>query len=250
MKKEFGEGQLRGLFLRAGDSLQNPVTAYLFGGGAMCFRGQKFATKDLDLLFETRRDFSEFAAALGRLGFEKEASPRGAYERMEAAGIWQEKAGLRLDLFVDRVCGALKFSEGMRTRSEEMGRFGKLAVNTMSNEDVLLLKGITERPRDVADMAAIIRASRVDWNAVLGECIAQSDERHWYGALCNKLAQLKETQGIRAPIRAALLKLDREVLLKEKYESLRKEGMSREEAVLHLRKEYGFTRKELEKMNG
>jgi hypothetical protein len=164
---------------------------------------------------------------------------------MGAASIWEDENGFRFDLFVKTVCGALKLSERIIKRSEVLGEFSRLTVKILSSEDVVLFKGITQRPDDVNDIAAIVRTSGVDWDIILDECILQSRVEAWYGLLYDKLVELKEKHGVDAPIMKELLKLDREAVLREAYWELRKRGVRRKEA-LEMLKERGFTKKELE----
>ncbi|MEM3555970.1 MAG: hypothetical protein QXF56_04600 [Candidatus Micrarchaeia archaeon] len=146
------------------------------------------------------------------------------------------RTGLGFDLFVKTVCGALKLSDAMSDRSEMLGKFGRLTVRVVSNEDVVLFKGVTQRPDDVNDIAAIVRTSGVDWGIILDECVLQSRKKLWYGLLYDKLVELKEKHGIDAPIKKKLLELDRKAVLKEVYCEMRKR-MSKKEGLKHLEKE-------------
>lgn len=246
MRKGFGRDRLEDAFKRIGEALAGPVEAFMLGGGAMCFRGQKAATKDLDLIFRARKDEERFAAALRKLGFsETTGNVETAYEEMKAVGIWEDSGGFRLDLFVNVVCGALSLSGGMVKRSQPLAKYGKLSVLMVSNEDVILFKGITERARDEEDIEAIIKRADIDWEIVMGECVAQSGTRHWYGPFYNKLADLKENRGIAVPILDRLLRLDQKVILKSAFETRLQKGMGRKEAIEELEK-LGFTKEEIE----
>jgi len=213
----------------------------------MCFRDQKNATKDLDLVFSSAKSYHEFVRALRELGFKEPPRLERAYEKMEAASIWQDESGFRFDLFVKTVCNALSMSKGMRKRSELLGEFGRLEVRIVSNEDVILFKSVTERPGDADDIAAIARRARIDWRTVLNECIRQSRKRAWYGALCNKLEELKARHGIDIPIRRELERLYKQWLVKKAYENHLKKGLSKKQALAELKKR-GFTEKELSQL--
>jgi hypothetical protein len=249
MRKGFGRERLLAAFGEIGKVIGGPVEVFLLGGGAMCFRNQKNATKDLDLVFSSEAGYQLFTAALRKAGFKEYRPIERAYAEMEASSIWQNKDGFRLDLFVRRVCNALSISESMEKRSELLGQFGKLAVKMVSNEDVILFKGITERPRDADDIAAIIRSSRVDWDVMLEECERQSVEgRVWYGPVHNKFELLKKRYGIDVPIRRKLLAMYEREFVSSTYKRYLKAGMSRDEALSKLRKQ-GFTKKELVRLN-
>lgn len=50
MRKAFGRQELDAALSAIADHLTRPVTCHLIGGCAMTFRGQKVATKDVDLV--------------------------------------------------------------------------------------------------------------------------------------------------------------------------------------------------------
>jgi hypothetical protein len=246
MRKAFGKEELEATFKEIGKKLGKPTEVFLLGGGAMCFRNQKIATKDLDLVFEDAATFKSFFATIEKIGFKREKNLESEYEKMMAAGVWKDNGDFRFDLFVKTVCNALELSERIVGRSENLGEYGNLVVKMVSNEDVILFKGITERLDDVNDIAAIIRTSKIDWDIVFEECKLQSRKRAWYGLLYDKLIEIKEKHGIDAPIIKKLQELDNKVLLKEAYDLRIKKGLSNEEAIRELVK-MGFTRKQIEK---
>jgi len=246
MTEKFTKGDLEGVFGKIGGRLRGKVEVFLLGGGAMCFRNQKNATKELDLVFKNTKEFNAFASAIAKLGFSEPKRIETEYVEMKASGIWKNRDGLRLDLFVGKVCGVLELSEWMASRSELLGTYGNMAVKMVSNEDVILFKGITERADDANDIAAIIRTSRIKWDVVLAECAAQSDAKAWYVALYNKLVELEEMHKITVPIARRLKKLDSAAILKEAYATRINRGLSRKSAVEELIK-IGFTKEEIGK---
>ena len=244
MRKAFGKKELKNAFEKIGEKLEKPVEAFLLGGGAMVFRDQKNATKDLDLVFESEEDCKVFSKAAEETGFEKDRGLEAAYRKMMAAGVWRNAGGFCLDLFAKTVCDALELNEKMAERSTVLGEFGRLTVKMVSNEDVILFKGITERPDDANDIAAIVRTAKIDWQTILDECKTQSRKRAWYGLLYDKPVEIEEKHGIDAPIAERLSKLDKHALLKEAYENRVSKGMTRNQALEDLKKQ-GFTKKEL-----
>jgi len=245
MKKSFTKIDLEEIFRKIGGMLPRSVEVFLLGGGAMCFRNQKNATKDLDLVFKNREEFKEFANAITALGFVEPKRVENAYEEMKAAGIWEGRNGFRLDLFVSKVCGALSLSQDMAARSELLGNYGKLAVKMVSNEDVILFKGITERLDDADDIAAIIRSAAINWDIIVKECAAQSKARAWYGPLYNKLTEIQEKHGMTIPVTKQLQKLDKRAALREAYERRTGQGLTPAQAISELAK-LGFKKKEIE----
>ncbi len=59
------------LFKLISRSISKDIIAYAFGGTAMMFYGYKTATKDIDLLFETKEEFNDFIKAIENLGYSK-----------------------------------------------------------------------------------------------------------------------------------------------------------------------------------
>jgi len=245
MRKGFTRDELDGVFNQIGDSVAHSVDVFLLGGGAMAFRNQKNATKDLDLVFKNLEDFRVFVAAISKLGFEEPAKPESAYADMGASAIYQNSDGFRMDLFIRVVCGGISLSEGMVSRSELLANYGNLAVKMVSNEDVVLFKGITSRLDDVNDIAAIIRTSNIDWDIIMQECASQSETKSWYGALFNKLEELEEFHNISSPIRDKLELLYEKTLLKHAYDLRKMKGLNHEDIVKELVK-MGYNKEEIE----
>ena len=245
MRHSYEKAELEGFFRKIGEKLPSHITVFLLGGGAMAFRNQKTATKDLDLVFENGKECKEFVSAIKELAFKEKMRLEIEYEDMEArGGIWEEPGGFRLDLFVKKVCGNLQLSQGVKERGELLGKYGNLSVRMLSNEDIMLFKAVTERSGDADDIAAIVRNASIDWNVLLKECQFQSKERNWYASVLNKMEEIKQKYGIDAPIIPKLRKASETRALKEAYERRRKAGKTREEAMAEF-KAMGFTRKEI-----
>ena len=243
MEKRISKEGLTPLFEKIGEKLKFGITAYLFGGGAMCFRNQKPSTKDVDLVFVSQKDCADFSSVLVGLGFKPPESIGEEYVRMEASNILQNN-GVRVDLFAMTVCNALELSPNMTKRSELLRQFGKLNIKLISNEDIVLFKGITDRTDDTDDIAAIITTSKINWQTVLKECKLQSRNRQWFGSLLAKFYDLKEKHKIDVPIVRELDKLYKAYIIKIHYEKKLKLGLKKEDAIEELRKE-GFTKLEL-----
>lgn len=245
MAKMFGREELLKALGKIGAALGRDATVFVLGGGAMCFRNQKDATKDLDLVFLKTHSAGNFTKCARRIGFARPPSIGNEYQMMGAYDILENADGFRLDVFCKTVCGALSLSQRMEKRAEPFGKFGRLEVLLVSNEDVILFKAITQRARDADDIAAVVRAARINWDAILNECKEQSMEHKWYGLVYNKLAEIEEKHGISAQIMGELLELDKKTILEEAYAEMLSRGMKREDALALLRKK-GFTKKELE----
>ncbi len=241
----FGREKLQEVFTSLGAKLKHPITVYLLGGGAMCFRNQKRGTKDIDLVFTNRKDHDVFAQALKEMGFSESGKLEKAYADMKASSIWHNAEDFRFDLFTICVCGALELSEKMIARSSVLEVYGNLTVRLVSNEDVILFKGITERDNDTNDIYFINQGAIINWDIILQECIDQSKANFYYGLLYNKFMELEERRNFRVPIAAKILELDNKSVVREAFEALLRKGMSRKDAKAELIKKE-FTEKEID----
>lgn len=107
----------------------------------------------------------------------------------------------------------------IRLRTVEIFSGEKLTVFRLSNEDLFLMKDMTERDRNLGDIALIARTD-IDYELVLNECMEQSkkDQRDhiWESSLYGKCEELKEKYGIDIPIRNKLRKISEDKMIKTK----------------------------------
>jgi hypothetical protein len=171
--KQFDLAYIEAEFERVAPQLSRPVTVHVIGGGSMAFRGTKRSTKDIDVVLESADEADALIAALARAGYSVPGGLATAYRAMAAHGILDNADGFRWDIFVVDVIG-FEFSGRMRARTSEWKRAGKLTVTAAAPEDVFLMKSVTERERDLDDMAALYQAG-LDRGAILDEFRAQAE---------------------------------------------------------------------------
>lgn len=112
--------------------------------------------------------------------------------------------GMKIDLFVKRVCNKLTLSSGMKARSETVSQYGSISLRMCAREDIFLLKSVTERTRDLDDMAALYRQG-LDGKIILQECYEQAsyassnDERIWEAFLLAKVVEMEDLYGLTVP---------------------------------------------------
>ncbi|HML01881.1 MAG TPA: DUF6036 family nucleotidyltransferase [Candidatus Bathyarchaeia archaeon] len=195
-----------------------PVNLFVIGGLALIHFGLKEATKDIDVVTQSRTELDILTDALKSLEYR---SPRHveisrAYEAMEASEILENKQGFRWDIFFGRICHALSFSAEMKTRANLFYENRHLRVAFASKEDIFLFKGITEREADLDDMR-LLAESGLDWKVIEQECHNQSisSGRLWENALFQKLVDLREKHKIRSPIERTLRRITEERLAKD-----------------------------------
>lgn len=147
-------------FRKIDRSLDENLTVYLMGGGAMTLRGLKNATYDLDLLLTTRQDFESLRDLLLELDYEIVENPIEEYKELGAAILLDKNDACRFDIFDRKVVKKLSLSEDMKRRAKEVFTGSKLCVNALNNEDVFLFKGVAGRTRDVNDMINLVETEQ------------------------------------------------------------------------------------------
>jgi len=197
--REFDELQLMGWLEKIGKALKRKVTVYLIGGATMVFRGQKFSTKDVDLVLTSGEELKHLVEALKAMGFFEDVELPEEYQRLGASAVMRDSKGFQLDLFFGQVYQGLELTGRMERRAQILKVFGNLDVRLLSADDIFLLKGVTDREADLEDMRILVEGG-IDWNTVKEECLLQEKRRIWEDLLVNRLMELKERYGIESPI--------------------------------------------------
>src|SRR3989344_3328970 len=164
-----------GLFKIIGGQLKNRVECIAIGGSAMMFYGAKNATKDVDLVFSKKEDLDSVKNILYNSGFDERKNIKGIFREDENAGkpVMMDGKETRFDLFLNEVIG-FKIHKDTIERIREIHDFGNLIVKTASPEDILMMKGCTERERDRDDATELIRKFNLNWNIIISETSEQT----------------------------------------------------------------------------
>ncbi|MCJ7762769.1 hypothetical protein MUP38_04855 [Candidatus Bathyarchaeota archaeon] len=206
-RRSFNKNYLQQEFDKVASKINQPITLFLIGGGAMAFYGLKDATKDIDIIVANQEKLKTLTTALKSLNYKNPDSAviTRAYSKMQANEILENADGFRWDIFVKKVCNALTFSETMKTRAHDVWAKGKLKIQIASKEDIFLFKGITEREADLDDMR-LLAESGLDWKTIKQECQNQTTLSGilWESALYQNLLDLKEKYHIESPIEKPL----------------------------------------------
>lgn len=245
--KEFTASQLLEEIKNVGIKLDSRIEVYLIGGCSMSLRGLKSSTKDVDLVFTSKKELNDFSRVLEALNYSKYFERNPEYDQLDAVVIYRKENAAGFDLFLNKVCRALSLSEGMKERAVKFGEFGLLTVFLCSEEDIFIFKSITQRPRDVDDMATLVKSKleKFDWNAMKKEMKGQSEEYPMLPSLAlNKLTELKQKHEINNPLTSFLSRKDNKITLEQAFKIRLGKGMSKQEALEDLKK-MGFTDKEL-----
>ncbi len=163
------------LFKIIGSQLKNNVECIAIGGSAMMFYGTKVTTKDVDLVFLKREDMKSVKKILFNSGFDERNNIKGIFREDEDAGkpVIMDGKDTRFDLFLNEVIG-FNIHKEIIERVKESHEFGSFLVKTASPEDILMMKGCTEREKDRDDAAELIRKFNIDWSIILDETPKQT----------------------------------------------------------------------------
>lgn len=243
--KLYGKEKLLADLQAVGKKISKEITVYLIGGCAMCLRELKLNTKDVDAIFVSKHELKLFEKELLSLGYKITVNVDVVYEKLGAYSILRHSENAGFDLFHTKVCNMLILSEDMKKRATDYGTFDKLTVKLLSNEDIVLFKAITDRPRDIDDMELLIKGKvDFDWDVIKNECKGQAQHLKIEGHLYNRLLELFEKHQIRAPILSWLKNQDKKHILQEVYKLRLEEGFMHEQIIERFRKD-GFSKKEI-----
>ena len=184
----------------------------------MTIAGLKPGTKDIDVIVEDERVHDILVGSLKKCGYHL-LNPQlmsKPYNELSATAM-ENLEGFRWEIFVEYVAKKLALTNSIRLRTTNIFSGEKLTVSRLSNEDMFLMKGMTERDRDLEDMALIARTG-IDYKLVLNECVQQSEKDQrgniWEASLYEKCEELKEKYGIDVPIRKKLRKISENKMIK------------------------------------
>lgn len=155
-----------------GNLLEKKIIVYAIGGTAMMLRSVKDSTLDIDFVFNKKKDRKEFIAALKKLGA-KESDVTLVYGLKKNTPLMLEIGNARFDLFMNKIITS-NFSENMKKRAEEIHEFGKnLLIKVTDIHDIILLKSVTSRAKDLEDIALLIKNFPINWKIIINEAEEQ-----------------------------------------------------------------------------
>src|SRR3989338_11329072 len=210
--------EIEELFREINNSMYKKTRVYIIGGAALLKRGMKVATKDIDLIVDTKNEFFQIQNCLNKIRFTAQ-TPEKEYTHMNLSQIFQRK-DFRIDVFEKEVCGRFSLSEDMMKRAEKIIELSRLTVFLCSSEDIFLFKTMTEREGDITDCMSIAATQNPDWNVILKELqsqIKQSKQDVWITWVGERLDILSE-RGVDLPIMNEVDKLREEYF--ERYDKI------------------------------
>lgn len=217
-RPSFGREYIVNELYKISSKITMPINLFVIGGLVLIQFGLKEATKDVDVVVQSKRELDALTEVLGSLGYRSPSlvEMSRAYEAMEASEILENGDKFRWDIFYGRVCGALSFSPEMISRANIFYKQKSLSVALASKEDIFLFKGITEREADLDDMRLLVE-SGLEWKVIEQECRNQSisSGRLWENVLFQNLMDLREKHKIRSPIERSLQRIVEEKLTED-----------------------------------
>jgi len=182
-----------------GKIIPKKLFVYAIGGTAMMLRSIKNSTFDVDFVFDNEIDRSHFILALKRLGA-KEADTKTVYWLKGNMPIMLEFENCRFDLFMNKIISS-RFSEKMKERASQIHEFGNLIVKVADPHDILIMKSVTSRAKDLSDIINIINKNPINWSIIIEEVkkqVALGSERAIL-TLGEKLERLSNQKAIAVP---------------------------------------------------
>src|SRR3989344_3256630 len=162
------------LFNAIGNILQKKIELYAIGGTSMMLRGIKDATLDVDFVFDNNEDRNEIISALRRLRA-KESDVTLIYGSRDNTPEVLELDNVRFDLFMNKIITSI-FSEKMKERAKQAHEFGRnLVVKAADYHDVIIMKCVTSRTKDLDDISLILNKRQINWETILDAAKEQVD---------------------------------------------------------------------------
>mgnify|MGYP001609976331 FL=1 len=129
----------------------------------------------MDLVFLKKGDLESVKKILFDSGFNERKNIKGIFREDEDTSkpIVMEGKETRFDLFLNEVIG-FRIHGATIERLREVHEFGNFIVKTASPEDILMMKGCTEREKDRDDAAELIKRFNINWNVILSEMSSQA----------------------------------------------------------------------------
>lgn len=188
-----GSTAIRQQFSELASLIDQEVTVYLIGGGALTLDDLKNATKDIDLIVRTRAELDQLWQVLQEAGYESQENLSEVYDELGAAFILQ-KDSRRFDVFHEQVAGVIRLSQPMVDRSRHLFDEGNLTVMAVSLNDIFLFKAVANREDDVDDMVRIAQGG-IDEDVIVQEVHTQLEllgRDEFVGAMKHKLDRLED----------------------------------------------------------
>ncbi|PIN68703.1 hypothetical protein COV93_08440 [Candidatus Woesearchaeota archaeon CG11_big_fil_rev_8_21_14_0_20_43_8] len=163
--------QINTLFSELDSASDRKIRLYLLGGAVLLFHGLKPATKDIDIVVQSKREFNIFKNRLIECGFQPKIPDKG-YTHLNLSQIFV-RDDFRIDLFEKTVCKKAALSKNMIRRAKKVSGLKNLEVFLCSREDIFFFKTMTEREGDLDDCMSLAKEG-LEWKDILDEVVHQA----------------------------------------------------------------------------
>ena len=193
--------ELTKLFIEIDGKLSTKVEFYVIGGAMLLYHNLKDATKDVDIIVDTKSEFLAIQSILKNSGFEGKV-PTIEYKQVDLSQIFV-RDDYRIDLFHKVVCKGFSLTPNMQKRAILIKELKNLKLFLCAHEDVFLFKTFTQRLGDIEDCLSLAQKEKaLNWQAIFDEVQDQiriSGRKVWITYVAERLELLDE-RGLNIPI--------------------------------------------------
>ena len=201
------------LFEELSRNIITDVNLYIIGGENMRIKGLKQRTKDCDIILDNEQALQSIITALEKMGYvsKNEKSLSKDDSRVGPFKKFSHSNRSDIEIFYNDVLRKLYLSNRMKQRAEAKEIFShdhnKLKIYLLANEDIFLLKAVTDREGDLYDMAKLVQAGNFDWNIVWNELEEQEKDTsyHFSNIILNSIDDFIEQTNIKPPFYKKLI---------------------------------------------
>jgi hypothetical protein len=249
MPEEFTQEHLEQILREIALKLSKETKIYIFGGAVMVYKRIKPATKDIDILFDSAKDYHQFMHAAKASGFVQTSVPLEYEPFYLSAMLNNYRTAWRLDLFLRKVCSKFEINPAVKNRSSLFREIGLLKIYFIAVEDIILMKSLTQRDRDLDDIKVLL-GYVPEFKSILQALEDQKDA--YRREILDRLLEFEERQNLKLSIppqmREEHERYNKDIfhqLLRKQIKMLLKEGKSKEEII----QMYELNEKEWEELN-
>lgn len=199
------------LFERISEEIKDDTELYIIGGENMRIKGLKQSTKDCDIVVE-KYALESVMNAIKKIGYssknEKDLSKDDT--RVKPFIKFTHPNSRDIEIFCDDIARKFYLSERMKKRAKENKTFiqnDKLKLYLLSNEDIFLLKAVTDREGDLYDMTKLVQSGNFDWDIVWTELTEQEKDtgKYFNNVFLDSIDDLIKQTKIKPPFYKKLL---------------------------------------------
>jgi len=131
--------------------VESPLHMYALGGTALTIRGIKQSTRDIDINFENKQQYTYATKIFSQVGFIQSSTLR-----------WITQEGLAIDVFFgENILGTQLLNDALKKAKKEQV-FGNITLYTLAFEDIIISKLARGDERDFDDIKAIFEHAPIN----------------------------------------------------------------------------------------